>query len=176
MGSLRDEMIKKGLADEKRARAVAHQEKARQRQVGEGAVELERRAREEEARHKSDEKRAEDRRREEERRRHHDDEIERNRIPDLIRAGLVRDGGSGSRRFYFVTRENTLSFLEVSDTAVLRLAEGRLAIVESEGVVARKDFCLVASEQAAEIVDLDPERVRFWNGNGPALPRSSAGS
>jgi uncharacterized protein YaiL (DUF2058 family) len=77
----------------------------------------------------------------------------------------VRDESAGNRRFYFITRENTVSFLEVSDQASRKLADGRVAIVESGGLV-RHDFCLVASEQAAEIVKLDGDRVLFWNGSG----------
>ena len=83
----------------------------------------------------------------------------------MIRAGLLRDESGGSRRFYFITRENTISFLDVSDQAFRSLADGRIAIVESGGL-ARNDFCLVAAEQAAEITKLDRDRVRFWNGGG----------
>lgn len=174
MGSMRDELIKKGLANEKRARAVTHQEKARQKQLGPEALAAEQLAREKEARQEAERKRVEDRRREEERRRQHDQDLEGHRIPDLIRAGLVRDGATGNRRFYFITRENTVSFLEVSDTASRGLAEGRFGVVESGGVV-RKDFCLVASEQVAEVAALDPERVRFWNGGeAPARSRPSS--
>ena len=78
----------------------------------------------------------------------------------------MREGAAGNRRFYFVTREGTISFLEVSDPAIRSLAEGRVAIVEAAGVVPRHDFCLVASEQAAEIAMEDAARVRFWNGGG----------
>jgi len=174
MGSMRDELIKKGLANEKRARAVTHQEKARQKQLGTEGMAAEKLAHEREARQEAESKRAEDRRREDERRRQHDQDLEGNRIPDLIRAGLVRDGAAGNRRFYFITRENTVSFLEVSDTASRNLADGRFGVVESGGVV-RKDFCLVASEQVAEIAALDPARVRFWNGDeAPARPRPSS--
>jgi uncharacterized protein YaiL (DUF2058 family) len=175
MGSMRDELVKKGLAGEKRARAVTHQEMARQKRLGAEGVEAERMAREAEARREADLKRAEDRKREDERRRQHDQEHERNRIPDLIRAGLLREGAAGNRRFYFITRENTVSFVEVSDTAARNLADGRFGIVESGGVVRKKDFCLVAGEQVEEIAALDPERVRFWNGGGESArpPRSS---
>ena len=50
MGSLRDELIKKGLSSEKKARAVVHGEKARQTHLGPEAVEAERQAHEAEAR------------------------------------------------------------------------------------------------------------------------------
>lgn len=165
MGNLRDELLKKGLASKKRARAVAHEEKARHKKLGPEAVEAERRAREEAARREAEAQRAADREREEEARRDHERELEEDRIPSLIRAGLLRDESGGNRRFYFITRENTVSFLDVSDQAVRSLADGRIAIVESGGL-ARHDFCLVAGEQAAEIAKLDQDRVRFWNGGG----------
>ena len=174
MGDLRDQLIKKGLANEKRARAVTHEEEARKRRLGPEAALTEKRERDQKAREEAERKQAEDRRREEERRRLHDQESERNRVPDLIRSGLMRDGGPGSRRFYFVTRENTISFLDVSDVASRNLADGRCAIVESLGVV-RNDFCLVGSEQAAELARLDPDRLRFWNGGTPAAPHPSPG-
>lgn len=164
MGSLRDELIKKGLSSEKKARAALHEEKARQKHLGPEAIEAERRAREAEARRAEEERRAAERAREAERLRQHGDELERERIPGLIRAGLVREGVAGNRRFYFVTREGTISFLEVSDTAIRGLAEGRVAIVEAAGVVARHDFCLVTSEMAGEIARHDAACVRFRNG------------
>lgn len=162
MGNLRDEMLKKGLISEKRARAVTHEEKARQRKVGAEAVEEERRAREEAARLEVEARRAADRQREEERRRQHDMELTESRIPGLIRLGLVREGAVGNRRFYFITRENTVSYVEVSDGAIRSLTDGRIAIVEACGVV-RQDFCLVTAEQAAEIAKVDPGCVRFVN-------------
>lgn len=173
MGNLRDELIKKGLTSEKKARAAIHEEKARQKRLGPEAVEAERQTREEEARRAEEERRAADREREAERRREREGELERAHIPGLIRAGLVREGVAGNRRFYFVTRESTISFLEVSDSAIRSLAEGRVAIVEAAGIVPRHDFCLVTSEQAVEIARQDAACVRFWNGAGTsgALPR-----
>ncbi len=174
MGNLRDELLKKGVISDKRARAVIHEEKARQKKLGPEAVEAERRAREEAAQRQAEARVRADREREEERQRRHEEELKTNRVPGLIRLGLVRDGGTGTRRFYFVTRENTVSYLEISDTAFRSLVEGRAAIVESSGV-ARLDFCLVAGEQAAEIAKLDRECVRFWNaGEPPAPPRPRA--
>ena len=162
MGNLRDEMLKKGLISEKRARAVTHEEKARQRKVGAEAIEEERRAREEAARLEIEARREADRRREEERRRQNERELAEQRVPGLIRLGLVREGAVGNRRFYFITRENTVSYVEVSDGAMRSLTDGRIAIVEACGIV-RQDFCLVTAEQAAEIAKIDPACVRFVN-------------
>ncbi len=163
MGNLRDELLKKGVINEKRARAVVHEEKARQKRLGADQVEEERRAREEAARLEVEARREADRRREEERRRQHEREAAaENRVPGLIRLGLVREGAVGNRRFYFITRENTVSYVEVSDGAIRSLTDGRIAIVEACGVV-RQDFCLVTAEQAAEIAKVDPACVRFVN-------------
>jgi uncharacterized protein YaiL (DUF2058 family) len=165
MGSLRDEMLKKGLTTDKRARAVLHEEKARQKQLGAEGVALEREARAAEVARAEAEKRAQDRELAAERRARETAERAENRVDSLVRAGLLREGVAGTRRFYFVTRENTVSFLELSDTAARSLTDGRAAIVEAGGLV-RADFCLVAGEQAAEIARLDHERVRFWNAGG----------
>jgi uncharacterized protein YaiL (DUF2058 family) len=171
MGNLRDELLKKGLTSDKRARAVLHEEKARQKQLGPEAAAAERAEREAKARQEAEEQRAADRRREEERRQSDAEERGAHRIQGLILAGLVREGAAGNRRFYFVTREHTISFLELSDTAARSLGDGRVAVVESGGI-GRADFCLVAAEQAAEIARLDPERVRFWNSGGASRPGS----
>ena len=162
MGNLRDELLKKGIINEKRARAVIHEEKARQKRLGADQVEEERRAREEAARLEVEARREADRRREEERRLQHEKELDESRIPGLIRLGLVREGAVGNRRFYFITREHTVSYIEVSDGAVRSLTDGRVAIVEACGVV-RQDFCLVTAEQAHEIAKIDPACVRFVN-------------
>ncbi len=169
MGNLRDELRKKGVISEKRARAVIHEEKARQKKAGPEVVEAERRAREEAARREVEARREADRQREEEHRRQREEEQKAGLIPGLIRLGLVRDGGAGSRRFYFITRENKVSYLELSDQALRSVVDGRAAIVEALGVT-RLDFCVVASEQAAEIAKHDREVVRFWNTAGPPAP------
>jgi uncharacterized protein len=169
MGNLRDELLKKGITSEKRARAVRHEEQARQKLLGPEAVAAEAAAREEQAAREHEERMAADRRRDEERRREEASDRAAHRLDSLIHAGLLREGTAGNRRFYFVTRQHTISFLELSDGAHRSLADGRAAVVESGGLV-RDDFCLVAREQAAEIGRLDPERVRFWNPSG-ATPR-----
>jgi uncharacterized protein len=161
MGNLRDEILKKGLTSEKRARAVVHEEKARQKKLSPEELAAEHAAREAAAAREIEERRAADRRREEERKVHAAENREAHRVEDLILLGLVKDGG-GNRRFYFVTREQTISFLELSDGGHRGLADGRVGIVESGGLT-RMDFCLVAAEQAAAIASLDPDRVRFLN-------------
>jgi uncharacterized protein YaiL (DUF2058 family) len=171
MGNLRDELLKKGLTSDKRARAVLHEEQARQKKLGPELAAAERAEHEEAARIAAEERRAADRRLEEERRAHAAEDRASHRAESLILAGLIREGTSGNRRFYFVTREHTISFLELSDVAHRSLADGRAAVVESRGLV-RADFCLVAAEQAAEIARLDAEQVRFWNSGGPSRPGS----
>jgi uncharacterized protein YaiL (DUF2058 family) len=161
MGNLRDELLKKGLTSEKRARAVVHEEKARQKKLSPEELAAERADREAAAAREIEERRAADRRREEERKTDAAENREGHQVESLILSGLVKDSG-GNRRFYFITREQTISFLELSDGSHRGLADGRMGIVESGGLT-RMDFCLVAAEQASAIARVDPERVCFLN-------------
>jgi len=161
MGSMRDQFIKAGLADKKQARKSRHQEQARQKKLGTAAVDAERRARDEEHRLAKEQRRAADRQRESERREQHTEELQIERVPSLIRSGQLKGNATGNRRFYFVTREQTVSFIEVSPPVQRGLSEGRHAIVDARGVL-NDDFCVVGSEAARSIAALDPDRVAFW--------------
>jgi uncharacterized protein YaiL (DUF2058 family) len=161
MGTLRDQLLKKGLADEKRERQVRHQEDARKKKIGKEAVEAEARAREEQLRAEAEQQRVEDRRRETEKVVAHQEQLHSERIPALIRAGQVKSAGFGNKRFYFVTREQTVSFVEVASVTSRGLADGRHAIIETRGDL-RDDFCVVDAETARSIQALEPDRVVFW--------------
>jgi uncharacterized protein YaiL (DUF2058 family) len=165
MGSLRDEMLKKGLVSSKRDRHVRHDEQQRKKQLGGKAVAEEDRRRQEQQRQEREDKRRADQQLEVERREADSDDRAEDRIPTLIRTGMVPPSSFGNRKFYFVTRENTVSFIEVPGGTIRKLAAGAQAVVEADGVL-DGEFCVVTGDVARQIYDLEPDRVRFWNGTG----------
>ncbi|MGD8395890.1 MAG: DUF2058 family protein [Candidatus Eiseniibacteriota bacterium] len=169
MGSIRDQLIKAGLADKKRDRKVRHEEQQRRKEVGEETIVAEQRARQEALRAEQERRRTEDRRREEERRRQHDDTLV-DRIPALIRSAAVRPNPSGNRRYYFVTRERAVSFIEVPPPVLRGLADGRHAIVETRGAL-RDHFCVVDAATARTLRELDADVVVLWRENGSESTR-----
>ena len=99
MGSLRDQLVKTGLADDKRARQLAHDEKARKNKLGRDAIVAEKHAEEEERRSRDAAKREQDRAREAERSRGETAREATARAAQLLRDHLLRDGVKGPRRF-----------------------------------------------------------------------------
>lgn len=93
---------------------------------------------------------------------HLSDEEVKARIQKMIEDASLKETGFGSRRFYFVTRENKIPFLDLSDELTGRLEKGQAAIVELPGddVV---DYTIVPRDVARRMQSVDPESVRFMN-------------
>ncbi len=161
MGSMRDQILKAGLVDKKQARKARHEEQSRQKSLGEAAVEAEQQSRDEEHHLARERQRAEDKQREIERRQQHEGELQSERVPSLIRSGQLKGSTGGNRRFFFVTAEQTVSFIEVAPPVVRSLADGHHAIVDARGVL-NDDFCVVTADTARSIATLAPDRVMVW--------------
>jgi|GEM_PF-413203 len=84
------------------------------------------------------------------------------RIQKMIEESSLKETGFGSRRFYFVTRESKIPFLDLSDELTGRLEKGQAAIVELPGddVV---DYTIVPRAVARRMQSVDPDSVRFMN-------------
>lgn len=169
MGSLKDELLKKGLADDKRARQLAHDEKARRNKLGKGAVDEERRRAEEDRLAKERGRRETDRAREAERTKEQAAKTARAALVQMIKDRAVTSGIRGPRRWHFVTRDRKAPFLEVSDEAGKQLEAGRLAICEIPGADPEQ-FVVVPGETALRVAETAPEYVRFHNQGGPPRP------
>jgi hypothetical protein len=173
MSDLREELRKAGLASEKQIRQAKHQERVHASQVGHKGLEAERSAEEERLRAETRARRLADQAREEERRRKEKEEATEGRLAQVIRGGWVRDATAGSRRFFFVTRSGRISYLDLTDVAVRRIAGGRAAIVETCGHV-RGEYCVVNDRAASELAKLRPDAILFAVRRGED-PSSSAG-
>jgi uncharacterized protein YaiL (DUF2058 family) len=162
MGSLRDQLVKTGLADDKRARQLAHDEKARKNKLGRDAIVAEKHAEEEERRSRDAAKREQDRAREAERSRGETAREATARAAQLLRDHLLRDGVKGPRRFHFVTRRGAIPFLELSEDAAKRLEAGGAAICEVPGA-ALEEFVLVPADVARRLKESHAAWVLFLN-------------
>ncbi len=84
------------------------------------------------------------------------------RIRKMVEESSLKETGFGARRFYFVTRENKIPFLDLSDELTGRLEKGQAAIVEVPGEVV-VDYTIVPRAVARQMQSIDPESVRFLN-------------
>ncbi len=94
----------------------------------------------------------------------------RERIQKMVEDGSLKETGFGARRFYFVTRDKRIPFLDLSDELTGRLEKGQAAIVEVPGSE-EDDYTIVPRSVALQMQTIDPESVRFLN--PPAAPESS---
>lgn len=77
-------------------------------------------------------------------------------------------GGGGPRRWYFVTREGRVPFLEVSDECGRMLLDGKAGIVEACGRPGADHVVVAGEKHLVTLIGIDKELVRFWNrGSGP---------
>ncbi len=162
MSDLRDALKKAGLVDDKRARKIAHEEKARKNRLGKKGAAEERRRREEERLARERARREEDRKREAARRAEEERRQRLFQLAQLIRDHALTDGVRGNRRFHFVTRDRKIPFLEVSEEIARRLEHGQAAICEVPDSVP-EEFVLVDAATARRVRETAPEYVLFFH-------------
>ena len=87
-----------------------------------------------------------------------------------IREHRVREGGRGPRRWFFVTRDGVIPYLNISDGLAQKLERGEAAIVESLGEARDPHVVVAGAGPLGTLHGLDPELIRFWN-----RPRGAGG-
>jgi len=93
---------------------------------------------------------------------HLSEEEVKERIREMVEGASLKETGFGARRFYFVTRDNSIPFLDLSDELTGRLEKGQAAIVELPGDDV-DDYTIVPRAVARQMQSIDPESVRFLN-------------
>jgi len=162
VSDLKEQLRKAGLVSEKRLRQVKHEERLHASEVGREGLAAERQEQEERLRQEEKARRQGDRAREQERKSKAAQHAATERLAQILTRGWIRDATVGTRRFFFVTREGRITFLDLADLAAIRLGSGTAAIVETGGAV-RGAFCVIQETAAEQLAQIDPERIRFWN-------------
>ncbi len=70
---------------------------------------------------------------------------------------------TGTRRWYFMTRNNEVKYLYISEPLGLQLSTGALAIVERPDEFEEPRYVLLEREAAELVARVDPTYVRFHN-------------
>jgi hypothetical protein len=82
------------------------------------------------------------------------------KVDQVVASGKLSGKTTGPHRFYYDSRDGRVPYAQVSDGILARLESGRAALVESpDGAVT-----LVDAKTARQVVDLDREWLRVWNG------------
>lgn len=84
------------------------------------------------------------------------------RIRHIIDYWKIPGELSGSRRWYFATRQHVIKYLNVSEPLALQLSMGALAIVEHPGAE-EPQYVLLERDAAELVAHVDPGYVRFHN-------------
>jgi uncharacterized protein YaiL (DUF2058 family) len=157
--SLREQLLKAGLVTEQQARQSAHNQRTDRKKQGREVVEAERQARREKVAAEQQAKREADRQREASRRTSAVDRETENRVRQIVTSGKL-ERTRGPRRFYFLTRDDRVPFVEIGDEVGARLERGQAAVAESpEG-----ELTLIDGDSAKRVAELDPTWLRFWLG------------
>jgi uncharacterized protein len=164
MQNLRDQLLKTGLISKGQKHQVEQEKRRERKQLKKGeADELAR----------------------EQQRRAYEAKLEAQRVADRERAAaqhaqleakekLLRirhiadywrfsEEPSGTRRWHFVTRDNVVKYLYVSEPLGLQLSTGALAIVERPDEFEEPRYVLIEREAAELVARIDPTYVRFHN-------------
>ena len=166
MPNLRDQLLKTGLISKGQKQQV-EQEKRRERkqlkkgQADELAQEQQRRSYEA----KLEEQRVADRERAAAQRVQFEAKEKLLRIRHIVDYWRLSEEPSGTRRWYFVTRNNIIKYLSVSEPLGLQLNTGTLAIVERPDEFEEPRYIMIEREAAELIAQVDPIYVRFHNTN-----------
>jgi uncharacterized protein len=163
MQNLRDQLLKTGLINKGQKHQVEQEKRRERKQLKKGeADELAR----------------------EQQRRAYEAKLEAQRVADRERAAaqhaqleakekLLRirhitdywrlEEPTGTLRWYFMTRNNVVKYLSVSEPLGLQLSTGALAIVERPEEVEEPRYVLIEREAAELVARVDPTYVRFHN-------------
>ena len=150
MASLQDQLLKAGLADEKKAKAIRSEKRKKRKQQPKGAVEVN--EAETRARQAREEKAERDRQLNLERQRAAEKKAIQAQIRQLVETNRL-DRSRGKTSYQFV-HDKKIKKLFVDDTMVDQLSRGRLAIV-----FVNDNYEIVAEGVARKIMERDESAV-----------------
>src|SRR5215510_2392584 len=163
MQNLRDQLLKTGLISKGQKQQVEQEKRRERKQLKKGEA---------------------DALAQEQQRRTYEARLEAQRVADRERAATQRiqfeakekllriqhitdywrlEEPTGTLRWYFMTRNNVVKYLFVSEPLGLQLSTGALAIVERPDELEESRYVLIEREAAELVARVDPTYVRFHN-------------
>ena len=163
MQNLRDQLLKTGLISKGQKQQVEQDKRRERKQLKKGEA---------------------DEIAQEQQRRAYEARLEAQRVADRERAAAQRaqleakekffriqqitdywrlEEPTGTRRWYFMTRNNEVKYLYISEPLGLQLSTGALAIVERPDEFEEPCYVLLEREAAELVARVDPTYVRFHN-------------
>src|SRR5215475_11331122 len=164
MQNLRDQLLKKGLISKGQKQQVEQDKRRERKQLKKGeadelAQEQQRRTYEA----KLEAQRVADRERAAAQRTQFEAKEKLLRIQHITDYWRLSEEPTGTLRWYFMTRNNVVKYLSVSEPLGLQLSTGALAIVERPDELEEPRYVLIEREAAELVARVDPTYVRFHN-------------
>ena len=156
--SLKDQLLKAGLVSKKQARRATHEQRVDNKKKGREGAAAEKRARAQRHAAEVEVERVRNRARADLKKQAEADKAARSRVAQIVDSGIVPGAFGGPRRFYFVTRDGRVPYVDIGDETALSLERGAAAIAESPNGALR----IITADAAARVVELDPQWVRAW--------------
>ena len=164
MQNLRDQLLKTGLISKGQKQQVEQDKRRERKQLKKGQADELARAQQQQAYEaRLEAQRAADRQRAAEQHKLLEAKEKRLRIRHIIDYWKLSEEPSGTRRCYFVTQNNIVKYLYVSEPMALQLSTGTLAIVEYPGEFEAPRYLLIEGDAAALVARIDPTYVRLHN-------------
>ena len=164
MPNLRDQLLQKGLISKGQKQQVEQDKRRERKQLKKGqADELAQEQQRQAYEAKLEAQRSADRERAAAQRARLEAREKFFRIRHIADYWRLPDEPSGTRRWYFMTRNNMVEYLYVSEPIGLQLSMGTLAIIERPEEFEAPRYVLIEREAAELVARVDPTYVRFHN-------------
>jgi uncharacterized protein YaiL (DUF2058 family) len=163
MQNLRDQLLKTGLISKGQKHQVEQDKRRERKQHKKGHVEEASQAQQRQAYEaRLEAQRSADRQRAATQRHQMEAQEKLLQIRHTIDYWQLPEESSGTRRWYFVARDNSVRYLYVSEPLALQLGTGALAIVERPDETEPR-YVLVERDAAELVARVEPMYVRFHN-------------
>lgn len=160
--SLREQMLKLGLVNEKQARQAKHDKRVKNHDRGARGVEAEREAKRRQADEARRAQQQADRDREQARQREESTREGRFRVAQIVESGAWEGPVHGNNRFYYEARDGRIPYLDLSHEANNAVQNGQAAIAEAPNGKAT----VITADAATRVADIDRTWLRAWRGRG----------
>jgi uncharacterized protein YaiL (DUF2058 family) len=164
MQNLRDQLLQKGLISKGQKQQIEQDKRRERKQLKKGQADEVAQAQQRQAYEaKLEAQRVADRQRAAEQRALLEAKEKLFRIRHIADYWKLSEEPSGTRRWYFMTRNNIVKYLSISEPIGLQLSTGTLAIVERPEEFEEPRYLLIEREAAELVARIDPTYVRFHN-------------